>query len=65
MAELDPETLDRWRTLPPRAVYTEARAALHRVGASSSEDFLEVYETLVAEGILTWEEIERFDDEGQ
>ena len=63
MAELDPETIDRLRTLAPRAVYDEVRAALYRLGAVSSDDFREVYEDLVAEGILSWEEIERFEGE--
>jgi len=63
MAELDPETIDRLRTLAPRAVYDEVREALYRLGAVSSDDFREVYEDLVAEGILSWEEIERFEGE--
>jgi hypothetical protein len=50
MAELDPETLDRLRTLAPRAVYDQVREALYRLGAVTSDDFREVYEDLVAEG---------------
>ena len=65
MAELDPETLDRWRKLGPRAAFLEAREALHRLGATSSEDFLEAYEEMVREGVLTWEEIESFESEDQ
>jgi hypothetical protein len=65
MAEIDAETLDRYRTLEPRAVFQEVRDALYRRGAATSADFLEVYEELVAEGILTWEQIEGFEDEGQ
>ena len=63
MAEIDPETLERFRTLAPRAVYDEVREALYRIGAVSSEDFREVFEDLVAEGILSWEEIEGFERE--
>lgn len=65
MAELDPETLERWRRLGPREVFSEVRESLHRLGASSSEEFLDVYEVLVAEGILSWEEIEAFEREDQ
>lgn len=65
MSEFDPQTLDRFRALEPRAVFEEVRDALYRRGAASSADFLEVYEELVSEGILTWEQIEGFEDESQ
>jgi len=65
MAEFDPQTLDRFRALEPQAVFEEVRDALYRRGAASSGDFLEVYEELVSEGILTWEQIEGFEDESQ
>jgi len=64
MAELDPDTIERFRTLAPRAVYDEVRAALYRLGPVSSDDFRDAYETLVEEGILSWEEIEGFEREG-
>jgi len=63
MAELDLETLERFRTLGPRAVYDEVREALYRLGAVSSDDFRGIYEQLVEEGILNWEEIEAFESE--
>ena len=59
MATFDPETLDRWRKLGPEVTYSEARRALYRLGASSSEDFLDAYEELVERGLLSWEEIEQ------
>jgi hypothetical protein len=61
-AILDPDTLDRLRSLPPREAYTEAKDAVYRSGAVSSDDFLDVYEQLVDDGILTWDQIEEFGD---
>ena len=57
----DDDTLDRWRRLGPRATFEEARAALYRLGASSSEDFRSAFEELVASGLLTWEDIEELE----
>jgi len=61
MGTFDPETLERWRTMKPEIVYIEARTALHKAGARSSEDFIDAFEELVNEGILTWEGIEDLD----
>lgn len=61
MATFDPETLERWRRAGPRATFEEAREALYRRGASSSEDFLEAFEELVDLGLLTWAEVEGLD----
>ena len=63
MASFDPETLERWSRLGPRATYDEARAALYRLGASTSEDFRDAFSELVEEGLLTWEMIEDFERE--
>jgi hypothetical protein len=60
-ARLDPETLERLRTLPPREAFEECRRAVHRAGRAGSEDFLEIYEQLVEAGIVSWEEIEGFE----
>lgn len=60
-ALFDPETLDRFRDLPPREVFLEAKRSVYRLGAATSDDFLEVYQALVDEGILSWEQIEEFD----
>ena len=58
----DPETLDRFRTLPARRAYEEARDAVWRAGAATSDDFLDVYQELVDAGILDWEQIEAFEE---
>ncbi len=60
-AVLDPETLDRLRTMTPRQAYESARRAVYRSGAVSSEDFLDVYEQMVDEGILSWEQVGEFE----
>lgn len=60
-ALFDTETLDRFRDMPPRDVFVEARSSVYRMGAATSDDFLEVYQALVDEGILSWEQIEEFD----
>ena len=60
-AVFDPETLDRLRTMTPRQAYLTAKQAIYRTGAVSSEDFLDLYEQMVDEGILTWEQVEEFE----
>ncbi len=61
-AILAPETLERLRTLPPRQALAEAKHAVYRSGAVSSEDFLDVYEQLVDEGVVSWEQVAEFGD---
>ena len=60
-AVLHPDTVEWLRGLPPRKAYKEAREAVYRSGPVSSEDFLDVYEQLVEEDILTWDQINAFD----
>ena len=60
-AVLHPDTVERLRGLPPRKAYQEARDAVYRSGPVSSEDFLDVYEQLVEENVLTWDQINSFD----
>ena len=60
-AVFDPETIDRFRTMTPRQAYLAAKGAVYRSGAVSSEDFLDVYEQMVDEGILTWEQVDEFE----
>jgi hypothetical protein len=63
MADMfDADTLARLRAMPPRQAYDEVRSAVYRRGLVQSEDFLDAYEELVEEGVLTWEQIEEFDD---
>ena len=64
--KFDPETLDRFRRLTPNEIYTEVTAVVHQTpGGTSSEDFLDALETLVDEGILSWDQIENFDADEQ
>jgi hypothetical protein len=60
-AVLHPDTVERLRGLPPKKAYQEAWDAVYRSGPVSSEDFLDVYEQLVEEDILTWDQINTFD----
>jgi hypothetical protein len=61
MADLfDFETLEKLRALPPRDAYDVVKNALYKQGPTQSQDFLDAYEELVEEGILTWEQIEEF-----
>ena len=59
-AVLDPETMERLRTLRPEQAFREATNAVYETGAVGSEDFLDAYEMLVESGILTWKQIEEF-----
>jgi len=60
--KFDFETLERFRRLTPGQIYTEVTEAVHRVsGGAGSEDFLDALETLVGEGILSWDQIENFE----
>jgi hypothetical protein len=62
--KFDPETLDRFRRLSPNEICAEVTAAVHGVpGGAGSEDFLDALESLVDEGILSWDQIENFDGE--
>lgn len=59
--EFDRETIERYRSLPADEAFEQVRSAVYRTGSVGSEDFLEAYEQLVREGVLTWEQIESFD----
>ncbi len=58
---LDRETVEKFRRLSPREAFEEAKNAVYRSGANSSDDFLEMYEALVEQGVLSWDQIEAFD----
>jgi hypothetical protein len=62
---LDPDTLERFRTMSPRQAYLLAKEAVYRSGAVSSEDFLDVFEQLVENGILTQEQLDQYADPAQ
>jgi len=57
----DPETLARFRSMRPTEVFRVAKDAVYRSGASSSDDFLDIYDELVRQGILSWDQVEEFD----
>ena len=60
--EIDRRTLEDLRDLDPRDAYETVRRAIHQLpGGASSEDFQSALEQLVGEGILSWDEIERFE----
>ena len=59
--EFDEETLARFRNMPSLQVYNEAKNAVYRSGAVSSDDFLDVFEILVDRGILSWDQIREFE----
>jgi len=62
--KFDHETLERFRRLSPNEVCAEVTAAVHSAaGGAGSEDFLDALESLVDEGILSWDEIENFEAE--
>jgi hypothetical protein len=61
--KFDSETLQRFRGLSPHEVYTEVIETVRRSPETKgSEDFLDALDALVDEGILTWDQIENFED---
>ena len=59
--QLDPETIERFRKMSAREALSQARDTAFRAGASTSEDFVDLYEQLVGEGILSWAEVDQYD----
>jgi hypothetical protein len=59
--QIDRQTIERFRALSPRQVMERAKDAVYRSGAVSSDDFMDLYQQLVDEGLLSWEQIEEFD----
>jgi hypothetical protein len=61
--EMDEKSLQSLRRLEPRDAYESIRrAVLKNPWGSSSEDMQSALEQVVGAGILTWEEIERFEE---
>ena len=58
---LDEETIERLRTMGPEKAVGAARDAVFSTKEAGSEDFLDIYEQLVEEGILSWDQVEQFD----
>ena len=62
--KFDPETLERFRSMTPQEVCREVTLAVHQAPEpGGSEGFLEALESLVDEGILSWDQIENFESE--
>ena len=57
----DPETIARFRRMTPRQAYETAKETVYRMGSHSSEDFQDVCQSLVDQGILSWEQLEELD----
>ncbi len=61
--EMDDRTLDRLREMEPREAYEAIKlAVLASPGGASSEDVQAAFEQVVQAGILTWDDIESFDE---
>ena len=61
--ELDEKTLEALRGIEPRKAYESIRLAVQQSpGGSSSEDMLSAMEQMVEAGILTWAQIELFEE---
>ena len=56
--QFDQQTIERFRTLSAQQVVEQAKDAVYRSGAVSSDDFMDIYQQLVDEGLLSWEQIE-------
>jgi len=56
--QFDQQTIERFRTLSTQQVVEQAKDAVYRSGAASSDDFMDIYQQLVDEGLLSWEQIE-------
>src|SRR5438093_1706267 len=60
--EIDETSLEELRSLSPRRAYEAVRrAVLQNPWGASSEDLRSALEQMVAAGILTWDEVERFE----
>jgi len=59
-AELDRETIERYRSMSAREAFEQAKSDGYRAGAVSSDDFLDLFGQLVDEGILSWDQVEEF-----
>jgi hypothetical protein len=61
--QLDEKTLQELTRLEPRKAYESVRSAvLQNPWGASSEDMQDAMRQLVEAGILTWEQIDRFEE---
>jgi hypothetical protein len=59
---MDDDTLEHLRTLDPRKAYeTVKHSVLRNPWGASSEDLKAAVDQMVAAGILTWDEVESFE----
>jgi len=59
----DEKTIERFRAMGPERAIAEAKDVIYRLGGTTSDDFLDVFEELVRRGVLSWEQVEEL--EGQ
>ena len=57
---LHPDEIEVLRRLPPRQAFERVKDALYRGGSVTSDEFLDAYEQMVEEGVLTPEQLEEF-----
>jgi hypothetical protein len=61
--EIDEKTLETLRNLEPRKAYESVRqAVLQNPWGASSEDLLAAMTQMVDAGILSWQQIEEFEE---
>ena len=61
--EIDRETLVDLRCMTPREAWEKVRRAIYQSpGGAASEDVQAALEQRVADGILSWDEIEEFEE---
>ena len=61
--EIDDKSLEDLRSLGPRMAYeTVRRAVLQNPWGASSEDLRSALDQMIAAGILTWDDVERFEE---
>ena len=61
--EIDERSLEHLRSLDPRKAYEAVRrAVLQNPWGASSDDMQSALEQVVAAGILTWDDVERFEE---
>ncbi len=60
--EIDERSLEHLRSLGPREAYDSVRrTVLQNPWGASSDDLQAAMEQVVAAGILTWDDVERFE----
>ena len=60
---IDEKSLEELRALGPRGAYeTVRRAVLRNPWGASSEDLRSAFEQVVEAGILSWDDVDRFEE---